>query len=100
MLAFVAMLLLLIGLIVGVDRYVNGKPLFPNPLSSTKSSDIPAVPELRATTPGQISKDNASPVCYRQLRDGSRVVCFLQYDGSYGECRDYRGSASPHPICG
>jgi hypothetical protein len=43
---------------------------------------------------------DASPVCYQQLGNGSWVVCFLQSDGSYGQCQEYTGSTPHGPICG
>src|SRR5262249_50871422 len=42
---------------------------------------------------------NKSPVCYQQLSDNSWLICLLQTDGTYGQCRPYNGPV-PGPICG
>jgi cell division protein YceG involved in septum cleavage len=38
-------------------------------------------------------------VCYSQLSDGQWEVCFLQSDGSYGQCKRYDGPVHT-PVCG
>lgn len=40
-----------------------------------------------------------SPVCYQQLSDGSWLMCMLQDDGSYGQCKAYSGPVHG-PVCG
>ena len=42
---------------------------------------------------------NAAPVCYRQLAGGAWMICFLQSDGSYGQCHAYEGPVH-EPRCG
>jgi hypothetical protein len=43
---------------------------------------------------------NQSSVCYSLLGNGAWVVCFLQQDGSYGQCQPYSGPPNPRPVCG
>lgn len=45
------------------------------------------------------NEHNKSPVCYSQLSDGQWVVCLLQSDGSYGQCKRYNGPVHT-PVCG
>jgi hypothetical protein len=40
-----------------------------------------------------------APVCYQQLSDDSWLICFLQSDGSYGQCQPYGGPIH-QPPCG
>ena len=40
-----------------------------------------------------------SPVCYQRLTSGAWLVCFLQGDGSYGQCQPYDGPIHT-PECG
>jgi hypothetical protein len=42
---------------------------------------------------------NAAPVCYQQLAGGGWLICFLQNDGSYGQCQPYSGPIH-QPPCG
>jgi hypothetical protein len=42
---------------------------------------------------------SAAPVCYKQLAGGGWLICFLQGDGSYGQCQSYEGPVHD-PRCG
>ena len=45
------------------------------------------------------NQHNKAPVCYQQLSDDSWLICFLQTDGSYGQCQPYSGPIH-QPPCG
>jgi hypothetical protein len=45
------------------------------------------------------NQHNAAPVCYQQLAGGGWLICFLQGDGSYGQCQPYSGPIH-QPPCG
>jgi len=45
-------------------------------------------------------KFQKSPLCYKQLPDGSAQVCKLMPDGTYGDCERYDLRPVPGPRCG
>jgi len=45
------------------------------------------------------NQHNVAPVCYQQLAGGGWLICFLQGDGSYGQCQPYSGPIH-QPPCG
>lgn len=45
------------------------------------------------------NQHGAAPVCYQQLAGGGWLICFLQSDGSYGQCQPYSGPIH-QPPCG
>lgn len=45
------------------------------------------------------NQHNLAPVCYQQLGGGGWLVCYLQSDGSYGQCQPYSGPVH-EPRCG
>jgi hypothetical protein len=48
---------------------------------------------------GRSGQHGAAPVCYQQLAGGGWLICFLQSDGSYGQCQPYEGPVH-EPRCG